>query len=188
MKATNIEQIREHLARGGRVLHEDENVGRWEIVEAMMGGLKCIANGVSIFLENNIVKPEGFELLPIEEETGIASVCLVCGTEAESIEQCERCNALRKRLLFGQPWSMDEQREVWELLTGERIEHGKRCERCECTGYIQPRITETVHITVGGDEVDRYDVESTPARCKDCNGSGYTVRPTWMGEEATGDE
>ena len=80
-----------------------------------------------------------------------------------------RHHELRAKVLFGQPWSIEEQLEVWELLTGEKIEHGKRCERCECTGSI-------TQICKSG----QHQISATTVPCS-CD-NGYTVRPTWMGE------
>lgn len=176
MKAESIEQIREHLARGGRVLdhNRDEVDG--------LGHVCVYYKHLSSIYPIKDLTPEKlsrWELLPIEEEKPQKSF---------RDSQKERMQRIRKSLLFGHYPSLDDLRDWWQATTGERIEWGRRCNACECTGYRQQRITETVHITVGGDEVDRYDVEATPARCEDCNGSGYTVRPTWMGEEATGDD
>lgn len=247
MKAESIEQIREHLARGGRVLHEDEKIGRWEIVDAMIEGFKCIANGVSIFLENNTVKPDGWELLPLDEKPTRQYYYRVNGCLAEdsSSETC-MCwhdegtgplrdhpeeigrwrekplpgvpasslplvaedptggqamtwrdvagtlqintgplyhrklqilingndtgagERIRKALLFGHLPSMPDLLSWWEATTGERIEHGRRCDECGGDGKSR--------------EKRQHGIYYGYSDCSECAGRGYTVRPTWMGE------
>ena len=78
-----------------------------------------------------------------------------------------RHHELRAKVLFGQPWTIEEQLEVWELLTGERIERGRRCKTCDCSGTYE-------------EWQPRKGFVDVP--CDDCNGTGYTVRPTWMVE------
>lgn len=71
---------------------------------------------------------------------------------------------LRKKVLHGYTWTPEEQREVWQLLTGERIEPGKRCPRC------------------GGDSRTWHEGTGTLVclACDACQGSGYERVPTWM--------
>lgn len=86
-----------------------------------------------------------------------------------------RHHELRAKVLFGQPWTIEEQLEVWELLTGERIQHGRRCNKCDCSGrVVKDFMKYGLHLGPGG--LDLF------MDCRDCNGSGYTVRPTWMME------
>lgn len=129
-----------------------------------------------------------------DEKKAPCSDCKYCNGKGgrwddESIDQwywCEHCDAakehyapilekkkrkekrhheLRAKVLFGQPWSIEEQLEVWELLTGEKIEHGRRCDACNGDGTQFSELT--------WERVDCPKCEDHP---------GYTVRPTWMGE------
>lgn len=181
MKAESIEQIREHLARGGRVLaRNDDRNEEWEAIEFFDGYLVLDVNGMRFYCPVDRVKPEGWELVPIEEEKKVESRSFGVSNlsvdeerrditrwrpnithESEFTIPIEAHDRLRKKVLFGQTWTQEEQLEVCEMLTGERIQHGRRCNYCECAGRIN---YTTVH------EVD----------CPKCNGSGYTVRPTWM--------
>ena len=135
-----------------------------------------------------------------DEKKAPCSDCKYCNGKGgrwddESIDQwywCEHCDAaqeyyapilekkkrkenrhheLRAKVLSGQPWSIEEQLEVWELLTGEKIEHGKRCKRCDGQGWFI-MFDNTVQVGT----VDRG--LKTTCSCD----RGYTVRPTWMGE------
>ena len=83
-----------------------------------------------------------------------------------------RHHELRAKVLFGQPWTIEEQLEVWELLTGERIERGRRCSQCNGEG-----VTGSEYISLTNPP--RVITQKCPA-CKDH--PGYTVRPTWMVE------
>ena len=208
MKATSIEQIREHLARGGRV----KSGTLWELTCSIPTGFYLRVNGQLLFMPTDCVAPCNWELLPLDEKPipGVPASSLPLVTEdptgescdnckycsgkggwwdEESIDQwywCEHCDAakeyyaplrekkqrkekrhheLRAKVLFGQPWSIEEQLEVWELLTGEKIEHGRRCDACNGDGTQFSELT--------WERVDCPKCEDHP---------GYTVRPTWMGE------
>lgn len=186
MKATSIEQIREHLARGGRVIGTKGEPGCWSTWEAL--SVKTLNTVMATCSDQTRGIPFSnldWELLPIKEKPVVGKRIslseareIACKTmqDAEARRTIEpfsgrtpmgAVDELRRKLMFGHPWSMEEQRQVWELLTGERIEWGRRCNYCECSGKARKHVG---------------NAQSAMVNCKLCQGSGYTVRPTWMGE------
>ena len=68
---------------------------------------------------------------------------------------------IRKALLFGHIPSMPDLLSWWEATTGEKIEHGRRCDACNGVGKQFSELT-----------LSRVE-------CPACS-NGYSVRPTWM--------
>ena len=167
----------------GPLRHHPEEIGRWR--EKPLTGIP--ASSLPLVTED-----------PTGEPCDNCEHCHGKGGrwDDESIDQwywCEHCDAaqeyyapilekkkrkenrhheLRAKVLFGQPWSIEEQLEVWELLTGEKIEHGRRCEKCGGEG-----VTDSEYMALTNPP--RVIMQKCPA-C--INHPGYTVRPTWMGE------
>lgn len=71
---------------------------------------------------------------------------------------------IRHALQFGQHVSHADNVALFEAVTGERIEVGRRCETCGGEGE---RMNHMIRLNVP---------------CTDCQGSGYSVRPSWMEE------
>lgn len=90
----------------------------------------------------------------------------VVGPHDGTPEQQAVRQRIRTRLLHGVWPEMSDLLAWWEATTGERIEWGKRCERCKASGRVKRLLP------IGYDWIT----------CLDCNGSGYSVRPTWMEE------
>lgn len=161
MKATSIEQIREHLAKGGRALAVLKD-GRTDEVKRVDMGMLLVYAGI---WSSSIacVDIDHWQLLPLEEKEPVP---VDHGTQKGQEErfrdsQKERMQRIRQRLLHGQWPDMSDLMAWWEATTGERIEMGKRCDACNCSGLAQ---------------------EGRVRACEDCQGSGYSVRPTWMGD------
>lgn len=175
MKATSIEQIREHLAKGGRALAVLKDGRTDEVKRVDMGMLRVYAGIWSSSFA--CVDVDHWQLLPLEEKEpvpvdhgtqkgqDIKAELAKRGMEAPLMSLWLSTH-IRQKLLFGQVPTMDELLQWWEDTSGERIEHGKRCERCQCSGKIKR------------DAGSSY--KDVP--CDDCQGSGYSVRPTWMEE------
>lgn len=161
MKATSIEQIREHLAKGGRALAVLKDGRTDEVKRVDMGMLRVYAGIWSSSFA--CVDVDHWQLLPLEEKEPVP---VDHGTQKGQEErfrdsQKERMQRIRQRLLHGQWPDMSDLMAWWEATTGERIEMGKRCDACNCSGLAQ---------------------EGRVRACEDCQGSGYSVRPTWMGD------
>lgn len=77
------------------------------------------------------------------------------------VREAEIRKRIRTRLLHGHWPEMSDLLAWWEATTGEMIEWGRRCERCGCSGK-SPVLTNL--------------------DCEACQGSGYSVRPTWMNQ------
>lgn len=166
MKAESIEQIREHLERGGRVIYGDQR-----IVEAVTStGRVLLGNGY--YLEFDAFEPSSWELLPIEEEIDAGKVwCDQLSEMRQNQEALEMQQRIRTALLYGRRPEMQDLLDWWQATTGERIEHGERCTVCDGTGQ---QVLNA--LTVRG---VRNPVINQPCpACKDH--PGYTVRPTWM--------
>jgi hypothetical protein len=240
MKAESIEQIREHLAKGGRALAVLKDGRTDEVKRVDMGMLRVYAGIWSSSFA--CVDVDHWQLLPLEEKEpvpvdhgtpsrewlekmadiedkcsvsvgGMAAdnrmlpgLCEVCGVgfllpsgrcvhcnvlavdqdvsegvpgaiaalpdgtqkgqeERFRDSQKERMQRIRQRLLHGMWPEMSDLLAWWEATTGERIEHGKRCEKCNGTGK------SLVHCYDGCPPM-----ESPCPFCK----NGYSVRPTWM--------
>lgn len=217
-KATSIEQIREHLARGGCV-HGVNKWGHWQRVVSVSerNQIFFASPGWCEFDHRDV---DHWELLPIEEEPKRQYYCSVseCCAEHSSDDTCicwhdegtgplrdrpeaigrwrdkplpgidvktlpilaedptgkwfrdsqkERMQRIRQSLLFGHYPSLDDLRDWWQATTGERIEWGRRCNYCDGNGNVPSEY-----------------YEGPCEACKDH--PGYTVRPTWMGDKATG--
>lgn len=214
VKAESIEQIREHLEKGGRVIDSDdrevftkcnwpwlvkdltsEELANWTLLPLEEKEPETVASD-KIEAAGRLVKfireysSGQCRILSI----GSACECPLCdvgrlleekepvdhGTQKGQDIKAELAKRgmeaplmslwlsthIRQKLLFGQVPTMDELLQWWEDTSGERIEHGKRCERCQCSGKIKR------------DAGSSY--KDVP--CDDCQGSGYSVRPTWMEE------
>lgn len=162
MKATSIEQIREHLARGGRVAnlsYEARSTYDRYIIAKM-------TNGFEFQVE---FRPGYWNLLPLEEKEPVDHGTQKGQEERFRDSQKERMQRIRTRLLHGQWPEMSDLMDWWEATTGERIEWGRRCERCDGRGRSK--------------EVQRVGCFYGYVGCNDCQGSGYSVRPTWMEEK-----
>lgn len=229
MKATSIEQIREHLARGGRVMCHfvRTECGEPEVndVYGAASGDRIVVNYVDQmrvkFGDNRV---DHWELLPIEEEltdeevdAEIARLGIDMKPAFERLHkmiQAKRSvpiedvklditqdemivgayvNRIRKALLFGHYPSMNDLIDWWQATTGERIEWGRRCERCGGEGSngslsktfigLKPRYSPNAELVMENNDYFLAQSDGTMKRmCGNCNGSGYTVRPTWMGE------
>lgn len=211
MKATSIEQIREHLARGGRVTVNSPQWNTHRVVERVAGesskgpfsSVVWFTTGGAIYFDKRF----DWELLPIEEPAttnaverdlvdgmrdfvrdlkehglpGIDSRTLPILTEDPTGESRRKTpqividgedtgagERIRQSLLFGHYPSLDDMRDWWQATTGERIEWGRRCNACECSGKARK------HVGNG---------QSAMVNCKLCNGDGYTERPTWMEDQ-----
>lgn len=200
VKAESIEQIREHLEKGGRVIDSDdrevftkcnwpwlvkdltsEELANWTLLPLEEKEPETVASD-KIEAAGRLVKfireysSGQCRILSI----GSACECPLCdvgrlleekepvdhGTQKGQEErfrdsQKERMQRIRQRLLHGQWPDMSDLMAWWEATTGERIEMGKRCDACNCSGLAQ---------------------EGRVRACEDCQGSGYSVRPTWMGD------
>lgn len=67
--AKSTDEIREHLAKGGKVLaRNDDRNEEWEAIEFNGGYLTVDVNGVRLSCPVDRVKPEGWTLLPVEEK------------------------------------------------------------------------------------------------------------------------
>lgn len=99
-----------------------------------------------------------------QEEKPTVAECERCGSQWH--ECFQRMQRIRTRLLHGVWPEMSDLLAWWEATTGERIEWGKRCERCKASGRVKRLFP------IGYDWIT----------CLDCNGSGYSVRPTWMNQ------
>lgn len=168
MKATSIEQIREHLAKGGRALAVLKDGRTDEVKRVDMGMLRVYAGIWSSSFA--CVDVDHWQLLPLEEKEPVP---VDHGTQKGQEErfrdsQKERMQRIRTRLLHGQWPEMQDLMDWWEATTGERIEWGRRCERCDGRGRSK--------------EVQRVGCFYGYVGCNDCQGSGYSVRPTWMGD------
>jgi DnaJ-class molecular chaperone len=58
--------------------------------------------------------------------------------------------------------------DLFEAVTGERIQPGVRCERCDGRG----------------ERVTFWDIPAEIRKCVSCQGTGYEVLPSWMEERA----
>lgn len=159
MKATSIEQIREHLAKGGRALAVLKDGRTDEVKRVDMGMLRVYAGIWSSSFA--CVDVDHWQLLPLEEKEPVDHGTQKGQEERFRDSQKERMQRIRQRLLHGQWPDMSDLMAWWEATTGERIEMGKRCDACNCSGLAQ---------------------EGRVRACEDCQGSGYSVRPTWMGD------
>lgn len=105
---------------------------------------------------------------------------LRCPHDTNGDGDCHRCfrdneclfvamkQRIRTRLLHGQWPEMQDLMDWWAATTGERIEWGRRCVICDGQGRLKSN---------SGDKRPGYEYTGCPG----CS-SGYSVRPTWMGE------
>lgn len=69
----------------------------------------------------------------------------------------EQTRQIRKKLLYGvPPLTIQESRDLWHELTGERIVDRRRCEKCNGEGAYPPIMKSWGQ-----------------GLCPDCNGAGY---------------
>jgi hypothetical protein len=192
MRAESIEQIREHLARGGKVATSYAG----EVV-SVFGDRVCIrpCRGKNFYAP---FSSRDFLLLPIEEELtdeevdaeiarlGIDAKALPIVTEDPTGESRRKTpnilidgkdtgagERIRKALLFGHYPDMNDLRDWWQATTGERIEWGRSCEKCGGEG-VQT-------LAFYGRGIEEPIMSQPCPACKDH--PGYTVRPTWMEDQ-----
>lgn len=154
-----LEDIREHLEKGGRVM---VNSGFWSSpreVECVSEPTKAILfkEGGAIYFDERL----HWELLPLPQQSKPAPP-LMDGIRA--LQQNGSMEKFRKKLMFGQPLTLDEQLALWEAVTGETFEYGRRCSRCHGNGK-----------TNWNGAIERR----IPVTCDNCKGEGYSVVPTW---------
>lgn len=159
MKAKTIVEIRKHLEKGGRVMVNSpfwpspREVDRVDNVTAAI----LFTTGGGLYFDPKL----DWELLPLPQQCKSAPP-LMDGIRA--LQQNGSMEKFRKKLMFGQPLTLDEQRALWEAVTGETFDYGRRCSRCHgdgktnWTGAIQLKVRVT---------------------CDNCKGEGYSVVPTW---------
>lgn len=95
MKAESIEQIREHLERGGRVTFSNDDFNEeWEVVKIGVGALFATCNGEIVEIPIYRFNSRDWELLPIEEE----SLCDKCKYQSDSTQFCHKCKQVWLRL------------------------------------------------------------------------------------------
>lgn len=159
MKRVTLEDIREHLEKGGRVTVIAPTWQRpceVEYVTRNTGAIVFKAGG-AIYFDERL----HWELLPLPQQCKSAPP-LMDGIRA--LQQNGSMEKFRKKLMFGQPLTLDEQRDLWEAVTGETFEYGRRCSRCHGNGETNWK--------------GAIPLEA-PVTCDNCKGEGYSVVPTW---------
>lgn len=87
---------------------------------------------------------------------------------------------IRKALMFGHHPDHADLLVLWEEATGEKLEMGKRCERCDGEGKI-----ELIQLPTWGKLTPVKNLPISHVPCPICmdgsgNGCGYTTKPTWL--------
>lgn len=172
-KATSIEDIREHLAKGGRVQLFSVWTEKPLEVECVTGVAVLFTTGGAIYFDEKL----DWRLLPLDHGALPGLLGKALGKRISKafesapplmdgireLQQSGKMEAFRKKLLFGYPLTLEEQNELWFAVTGERIEYGRRCKECECTGKVAGCCAASAQA------------------CPDCT-DGYVVTPSWKRE------
>lgn len=199
MKATSIEQIREHLARGGRVMDE------WgDEIGGFTDDMVYLKNDSSVYFISELTPQliAKWELLPIEEEK-------LPGTDAKTLPILTeyptdtgqtvlwRDGAGSLRITSKEPLEFRQSNgQVRILIDGNDTGAGERIRKALLFGHYPSMndLRDWWQATTG-------ECIEWGERCQYCDGNGniasevwegpcimckdhpgYTVRPTWMGE------